>query len=79
MAAGQRTFDDLLSAIREGQEAGVLTGEDPRSIAGPTWALLHGVASLHVGGDLSHVAILEPVDELAARSVAALLASAMSG
>jgi AcrR family transcriptional regulator len=74
-AAGHRAFDVLVEAIQEGQAAGIIRRGDPLSVAGPTWALMHGVASLQIGGDFRAVGIVEAVDDLATRAVAALLAS----
>jgi AcrR family transcriptional regulator len=72
-AAAARAFDDLLGIIVECQQAKVLPSGDPREIAGPTWSLLHGVATLTIGSDLSHVGIDENPEELIERSLNALL------
>ena len=53
LTAGARAFDDPLDAIVRCQEANLLPAGDPREVAGPTWSLLHGIASLTIGGDLS--------------------------
>jgi AcrR family transcriptional regulator len=63
LTAGSRAFDDLLEAIVRCQHA----------IAGPTWSLLHGVASLTIGSDLTHVGIREDPQALAARALRELL------
>jgi AcrR family transcriptional regulator len=73
LAAGARAFDDLLDVIVRCQEANLLPAGDPREIAGPTWSLLHGIASLAIGRDLSHVGIGEDPQALAERSLGALL------
>ena len=73
LTAGARAFDDLLDAITRCQQANLLPAGDPREIAGPTWSLLHGIASLTIGGDLSHVGIREDPQALAERSLKALL------
>ena len=49
LTAGARAFDDLLDAIVRCQQANLLPAGDPREIAGPTWSLLHGIASLTIG------------------------------
>jgi AcrR family transcriptional regulator len=73
LMAGARAFDDLLDAITRCQEANMLPHGDPREIAGPTWSLLHGIASLTIGRDLSHVGIRDDPQALAERSLRALL------
>jgi AcrR family transcriptional regulator len=73
LAAGARAFDDLLDAIVRCQEANLLPAGDPREIAGPTWSLLHGIALLTIGRDFSHVGIGDDPQELAERSLTALL------
>ncbi len=50
--AADRAFSDLLDAI-----AGLADGQDPRVVAAPLWSLVHGVASLAIGGELSAVGI----------------------
>ena len=72
-AAAARAFGDLLGIIVECQQAKVLPSGDPREIAGPTWSLLHGVATLTIGSDLSHVGIREDPEALIERSLNALL------
>ena len=73
LTAGARAFDDLLDAIVRCQQANLLPAGDPREIAGPTWSLLHGIASLTIGRDLSHVGIRDDPQALAERSLGALL------
>ena len=55
--AAEQAFGDLLDAITRCQEAGIAKGQDPREIAGPLWSLVHGVASLAIGGELRAVGI----------------------
>jgi hypothetical protein len=43
----------LLDAIVQCQHARLLPAGDPREIAGPTWTLLHGTATLTIGSDLN--------------------------
>ena len=73
LAAGARAFGDLLDVIVRCQEANLLPAGDPRDIAGPTWSLLHGIASLTIGSDFSHVGIRENPQTLAERALRALL------
>ena len=73
LAAGARAFGDLLDVIVRCQEANLLPAGDPREIAGPTWSLLHGIASLAIGRDLSQVGIRDDPQSLAERSLGALL------
>src|ERR1700756_2402902 len=69
LAAGLRAFDDLLEAIVRCQRAHLLPDGDPRQIAGPTWSLLHGVATLTIGRDLKHVGIQDDPQALAERAL----------
>ena len=45
--AAEQAFGDLLDAI-----TGIIKDQDPLEIAGPLWSLVHGVASLAIGGEL---------------------------
>ena len=67
--AGERAFGDLVDAL-----AGVVDGQDPRSVAAPLWALVHGVASLAIGGELSAVGSQEDPEAMVASVVARVLA-----
>jgi AcrR family transcriptional regulator len=73
LTAGSRAFADLLDAIVRCQHARLLSDGDPREIAGPTWSLLHGIASLTIGRDLKHVGIRDDPQALAERALRALL------
>jgi AcrR family transcriptional regulator len=79
LAAATRAFDDLLDAIAVGLESGILHGPDARQMAGPVWSLVHGIASLAIGGDLRHVGIRDAPEALAGRSLAQLLGFAAAG
>lgn len=71
--AGQQAFDDLLGAIAKCQEAGIVEKQDPRKVAAPLWSLVHGIASLTIGGQLRGVGITQVPDELVAGVVAQVL------
>jgi len=71
--AGEQAFGDLLEAITKCQEAGVVEAQDPREVAAPLWSLVHGIASLAIGGQLSAVGIVQAPDELIAGVVAQVL------
>lgn len=71
--AGERAFGDLLDAIAACQEAGVVEGQDPRELAAPLWSLVHGVASLAIGGELHTVGIEREPEAIIAGVVAQLL------
>jgi AcrR family transcriptional regulator len=73
LTAGARAFDDLLDAIVRCQQARLVPTGDPREIAGPTWSLLHGISTLTIGSDFSHVGIREDPQELAERALRGLL------
>jgi AcrR family transcriptional regulator len=68
LAAGAQAFGVLLEAVTACLAAGALTGEDSLQIAGPLWSLIHGVATLAIGGELQHVGIGEDPEDLAARA-----------
>jgi AcrR family transcriptional regulator len=71
--AGERAFDDLLDAITKCQEAGLVARRDPRDVAGPLWSLVHGIASLVIGGELRSVEIHQDPEAMVASSAAQLL------
>lgn len=71
--AGEQAFGDLLDAIVKCQEARIVEDRDPREVAAPLWSLVHGVASLAIGGQLSAVGIVQAPDELIAGVVAQVL------
>ena len=73
LSAGARAFGDLLDVIVRCQDAGLLPAGDPREIAGPVWSLLHGIATLTIGGDFKHVGIRENPQALAERALRSLL------
>jgi AcrR family transcriptional regulator len=66
--AADRAFGDLLDAI-----AGLVDGQDPRVVAAPLWALVHGVASLAIGGELSAVGIEQDPEAMIAGVVERVL------
>lgn len=78
-AAGLRAFDDMLNAIVRCQRANVLPPGDPREIAGPTWSLIHGVATLAIGQELANVGIGENPEDLVERAAVDLLFGRHSG
>jgi AcrR family transcriptional regulator len=77
--AAERAFDDLLDAITKCQEAGIVQGHDPREIAGPLWSLVHGVASLAIGGELRAVGSHQDPEDMIAGVVAQLLGGGATG
>jgi AcrR family transcriptional regulator len=75
-AAAERAFGDLLDAITGCQEAGItgiVQGRDPREIAAPLWSLVHGVASLAIGGELRAVGIRQDPEAMISAVVARVL------
>jgi AcrR family transcriptional regulator len=79
LVAGARAFGNLVDAIASCLESGVLQGEDPLKIAGPMWSLVHGVASLAIGGDLCDVGIAEDPETLVLRAITEFLTGAEPG
>lgn len=73
LAAGAKAFDHLLDAIARCQESGVMRGDDARDMAGPMWSMVHGIASLTISGDLRHVGIEEPPEDVARRATNEML------
>ncbi|OBG98463.1 TetR family transcriptional regulator [Mycobacterium sp. E3251] len=71
--AGERAFADLLDAIVTCQQAGIVGGQDPRELAAPLWSLVHGVASLAIGGELDAVGIEQDPEAIIAGVVAQML------
>jgi hypothetical protein len=71
--AAERAFGDLLDAITRCQEAGIVDGQDPRAIAAPLWSLVHGVASLAIGGELRAVGVPQDPEAMIVGVVARLL------
>jgi|KBSSwiStaDraftv2_1062776.scaffolds.fasta_scaffold02019_18 AcrR family transcriptional regulator len=68
LAAGAQAFDNLLDAVGRCLAAGVMRGDDPLQAAGPLWAMVHGVASLAIDGDLDHVGVDERPEDLVERA-----------
>lgn len=71
--AGEQAFGDLLDAITKCQEAGIVGDRDPREVAAPLWSLVHGIASLAIGGQLGAVGIVQAPDDIIAGVVAQVL------
>lgn len=72
--AGEQAFGDLLDAITQCQEAGIVEGNDPRALAAPLWSLVHGAASLAIGGELNAVGIRQDPQAMITGVVDRLLA-----
>ncbi|MGO9385528.1 MAG: TetR/AcrR family transcriptional regulator [Mycobacterium sp.] len=75
-AAAEQAFGDLLDAItrcREAGIAGIVEGQDPREMAAPLWSLVHGVASLAIGGELRAVGIRQDPEAMISAVVARVL------
>lgn len=67
--AAERAFGNLLHAI----DAIGAFGDGPLSIAGPLWSLVHGIASLVIGGELQAVGIQQDPEEMVESVVSRLL------
>jgi AcrR family transcriptional regulator len=68
LLAGAQAFGNLLEVITQCVAAGLIRADDPLTIAGPMWSMIHGIAALAIGGDLKHVGIDEDPDDLVARA-----------
>lgn len=75
-AAGDQAFGLLLDAITQCQEAGIVPGRDPFQVAAPLWSLVHGVASLAIGGELQAVGIEQDPEAIVGDVVTRALGSA---
>jgi AcrR family transcriptional regulator len=73
-AAGDATFELLLGGVRDIQAEGWAAGANPQTVAWLAWSVVHGLATLWLGGSLqrSH----RPFDEIAGE-VASLLGSVL--
>ncbi|MEE2852514.1 MAG: TetR/AcrR family transcriptional regulator [Actinomycetota bacterium] len=71
--AGEQAFGDLLDAIVKCQEAGIVEDRNPLGVAAPLWSLVHGIASLAIGGQLGAVGIVSAPDDIIAGVVAQAL------
>jgi AcrR family transcriptional regulator len=74
-AAGDTTFELLLGSVREIQSEGWAAGGDPQAVAYLAWSVVHGLATLWLGGSLQRSQ--RPFDEIAGE-VGALLGGALS-
>jgi AcrR family transcriptional regulator len=70
VSAASLAFDDVLEATTTYLTSGAMRGRDSRRLAGALWSLVHGIASLSIGGDLDQVGIRDDPAALAARAVA---------
>jgi len=68
--AAAQAFNDLFEATTTYVTSETRRGRDPRRHAGAPWSLVHGIASLSIGGDLDHAGIHDDPPALAARAVA---------
>ena len=74
-AAGDATFELLLGGVRDLQAGGWAPGADPQAVAYLAWSVVHGLASLWLGGSLRHGQ--RSFDEIAGE-VATLLGSLLN-
>jgi AcrR family transcriptional regulator len=69
-APGEATFALLLAGVHDVQAEGWAAGADPQTVAYLAWSVVHGLATLWLGGSLDHAQ--RPFDEIAGE-VGALL------
>lgn len=50
--AARQTFGNLLNAIEQGQEMGLVRAGDPLELTGVGWAMAHGICQLLIDGQL---------------------------
>ena len=74
-AAADATFALLLAGVRDVQAEGGAAGADPQTVAFLAWSVVHGLATLWLGGSLDHAQ--RPFDEIAGE-VGALLGRALA-
>ena len=73
--AAARAFDALVDAVNLHQAAGWAPGRDPMELTIHSWALVHGLATLHNAGALAWATGDRSVEEVA-RSVTAMVTHA---
>jgi AcrR family transcriptional regulator len=73
--AGEATFALLLDGVRDAQAEGWAPDTDPRTVAYLAWSVVHGLATLWLGGSLQRDQ--RPFDEIAGE-VGALLGSVLA-
>ena len=73
-AAGDATFERLLGGVRDVQAEGWAAETDPQVVAWLAWSVVHGLATLWLGGSLQRSQ--RPFDEIAGE-VASLLGSVL--
>ena len=74
-AAGDRTFELLLSGVRDIQAEGWAAGSEPQAVAYLAWSVVHGLAALWLSGPLQHDG--RPFSEIAGE-VTTLLGASLS-
>jgi AcrR family transcriptional regulator len=72
--AAEAAFGVLLEAIDAARSDGALQTEDARALAGSLWSVVHGAASLDIGGDLHRARIEATSDDLVVKAITALTA-----
>jgi AcrR family transcriptional regulator len=72
--AAEAAFGVLLDAIGSARSTGELVNDDRQALAGSVWSVVHGTATLEIGGELRHAGIPTAAEDLAALTVAALVA-----
>ena len=72
--AAEAAFGVLLDAIDGARSSGEPAVDDRQTLAGSVWSVVHGTATLEIGGELRHAGIPTAAEDLAALTVAALLA-----
>ncbi|WP_217241041.1 TetR/AcrR family transcriptional regulator [Streptomyces sp. AC555_RSS877] len=71
--AAEAAFGVLLKAVEAARDSGTLPAKDARALAGSLWAVVHGAASLDIGGALrAHVEA--PSEDLVVETITALTA-----
>lgn len=74
--AAEAGFGVLLDAIDRARSSGELAVDDRQTLAGSVWSVVHGTATLEIGGELRQAGIPTAAEDLAALAVAALVAPA---
>ena len=76
-AAGEATFSQLIDGVRAAQQGGWAAGADERTVAYLSWAAVHGLAALWLGGPLASQD--DRPFAAVARAVGTLLHTALAG
>jgi AcrR family transcriptional regulator len=71
--ASEAALEVLLAAIEDARVGGELVIDDPTRLAGSLWSVVHGTATLAIGGELQQSGVVTPAEDLAALTITILV------